>query len=61
MKPGWNTETLYGIPKPILYAHWQSEEYSKRVRELEEEGLDTSDAQGCADAEFITQYRKEQS
>ncbi len=33
---------------------WQSEEYRKRVLELEEEGLTTSDAQGCADAEFIS-------
>ena len=27
--------------------------YSARVRQLEAEGLDTSDAQGVADAEFL--------
>jgi len=30
--------------------------YEKRVQELENEGLTRSDAQGVADAEFITQY-----
>ncbi len=28
--------------------------YSARVRQLEAEGLDTSDAQGVADAEFLS-------
>jgi DNA-binding transcriptional regulator/RsmH inhibitor MraZ len=31
---------------------WQSEAYQNRVRELEEEGCTTSDAQGVADVEF---------
>lgn len=31
---------------------WQSDEYKERVRELEQEGLTTSDAQAVADAEF---------
>ena len=32
-------------------------EYAARVHALEEDGLTTSDAQGVADAEFITRYR----
>jgi hypothetical protein len=32
------------------------QEYQKRVQELEDQGLTTSDAQGVADAEFITKY-----
>jgi hypothetical protein len=31
-------------------------DYEKRVRELEDEGLDTSDAQGVADAEYMKKY-----
>jgi hypothetical protein len=31
-------------------------QYEQRVRELEAEGMTTSDAQGVADAEFIQQY-----
>lgn len=30
--------------------------YQQRVRELEAEGMTTSDAQGVADAEFIHRY-----
>jgi hypothetical protein len=32
------------------------EQYAQRVAELEAEGLCTSDAQGVADAEFMSQY-----
>lgn len=40
---------------------WQSKEYQKRVLELEQEGLTTSDAQGVADVEFgaVISYKKE--
>ena len=31
-------------------------DYEKRVRELEDEGLETSDAQGVADVEFMKKY-----
>ena len=31
---------------------YQTKEYQNRVRELESEGLTTSDAQGVADVEF---------
>ena len=34
----------------------RQQQYEQRVRELEAEGMTTSDAQGVADAEFIQQY-----
>ena len=34
--------------------------YSKRVLELESEGMTTSDAQGVTDVEFLQQYKLNQ-
>jgi hypothetical protein len=34
----------------------RQKQYQQRVRELEAEGMTTSDAQSVADAEFIQQY-----
>lgn len=39
-------------------AHSDSEAYRQRVQQLEAEGLTTSDAQGCADAEWLTYWHK---
>ena len=39
-------------------AHIQSQSYADRVAEFEAQGMDTSDAQGCADAEFIDQWHE---
>ena len=48
-------------PKSATTAPMQSPanpmaDYEKRVRELEDEGLETSDAQGVADVEFMKKY-----
>jgi hypothetical protein len=39
-----------------MYQNKLHELYGTRVRELEAEGLCTSDAQGVADAEFMRQH-----
>lgn len=43
-----------------LYDYWKTKESDDRVIELEGEGLTTSDAQGVADAEFLTKWRAKQ-
>lgn len=43
-----------------LIAYWQTDANNDRVVELEGEGLTNSDAQGVADAEFLTNWKAEQ-
>lgn len=40
-----------------LYDHWRTPAHDKRVQEFEAMDMTTSDAQGCADAEFLTKWR----
>jgi len=40
--------------KPLMGLEHQTPGYAARVEQLENEGLTTSDAQGCADAEVMT-------